>query len=343
MSRDYVDKRLREIVKDTKMRRSKGSPPVVGQEHPGRRRREIAPLAPAVQLPRMLVFGKHVYEWSEGLFGRQLAMESRCGELLDRLLGVLAAQPPYLHAVDASRYRALIPSFSRFQLEARVPDLPLRRLPVALHSWVEEVTQMSGRPLTPTLVLDTARFIEAHAYGRDFHTNGEHWEIRPLVEGWDDLQRYELNADRRLKGAITSGFAGLLVRVEVPRSAQIMDTRTKQPVAKEGGVVIEIERCHLSSGFGPEYGVHLEAVEGAPMRHDVAGEFSVLGGYWPGARVEDFMRTGMPDYRYHASLHQVYLPGRWIVATLEAEDRDAFPPTLRWRDVAVEELAQGIC
>jgi hypothetical protein len=209
--------------------------------------------------------------------------------------------------------------------------MPVQRLWVALHDWVGDALNADEGLLVPTFVLDAARFIEAHAYGRDFFVyGGDSWEIQPLAEGLENSRSDELDNDRRLKGEITSGLRGLLVRAEVPIGARIVNRRTKEQVVGPGSLFVQLERCHLSSGLGPDI-THLEIVEDAPMRHDVAEEFSFLGCFWPGSAVAELIEEG--ELKSAHRRQNLYMPGRLINAMLEAVDEDKYPPVLHWVDV----------
>jgi hypothetical protein len=119
----------------------------------------------------------------------------------------------------------------------------------------------------------------AHAFGRRFYSGLEErevWEIQPMV-GMEDRWSDNLNSDRGLKKDVTSGMKGMIVRIHIPPDGRMLDKRARQIVAGPGDAFIQIERCHLSSGFGPDYGMHLEALEDNSMRHDIAEEFRLLG------------------------------------------------------------------
>jgi hypothetical protein len=375
MSREYVEKRLREIeaarvskarspvnerpdqtaVSDgcagaqlsTEGQVAKQQPPndLGSKEHVVARRRtgryaegadtgKLVPQREAEpQIPRMHVSGRFVYECTSDRFNDSLTPKSSCSALIDRLLGVLAAKPAYLHPKDAVRYAALIRAFQRFEgVHGSVADLPVQRLWVALRDWVGDALNADEGLLVPTFVLDAARFIEAHAYGRDFFVyGGDSWEIKSLVEGLENSRSDELDSDKRLKGEITSGLRGLLVRAEVPTGARIVNRSTKEQVVGPGSLFVQLERCHLSSGLGPDI-THLEIVEDAPMRHDVAEEFSFLGCFWPGSAVAELIEEG--ELKSAHRRQNLYMPGRLINAMLEVV-HDKYPPVLRWVDIPV--------
>jgi hypothetical protein len=179
--------------------------------------------------------------------------------------------------------------------------------------------------------LDAARFIEAHARGRRFNLyEGESWEILPLARDLEAHPYGGLDGDKRMKSEITSGLRGAIARAEVPRGARLGNVRTKEIVAREGPIFVQIERCHLSSGLGTEI-IHLEIIEDAPMRHDVASEFSLLASFWPATAISQLLDKGDLTSSYRRQ--NLFVPGRWITATLEELDGDKYPPTLQWVEV----------
>ena len=150
------------------------------------------------------------------------------------------------------------------------------------------------------------------------------------MKGLENPRSDELGNDRRLKGEITSGIRGLLVRADVPAGARIVNRRTKEQVAGSGTLFVQLERCHLSSGLGPDV-THLEIVEDVPMRHDVAEEFSFLCCFWPGSAVAELINGGELKGTYRRE--NLYMPGRLINAPLEAVDENEYPRVLHWGDV----------
>lgn len=336
MSREYLEKRLREIAAEQTSKRRAGVIDRSRRTAAAARGERAAsatpvgegPLRKAVsQIPEMRVSGRFVYEASSEIFGKPLRSDRPCGMLFDRLLGVVAARPPYLHTSDAARYAALIQRLQSFVgFSGPVADLPLERLHGALSAWVNDAIRRDESLLMPSYVLDAARFVEAHAYGRDFGLyGGDTWEIKPLVEGLEGSSS-ELNTDRRLKSEITTGLRGTLVRLELPQGARVVSGRTKELIVSAGPVFAQVERCHLSSGLGPDT-VGLEIIEEVPMRHDVAEEFRIVGVFWPSAAVAELISEGGLKKTYRRQ--NLYVPGRFVNATLEPVD-DGPPEPLHW-------------
>jgi hypothetical protein len=166
-------------------------------------------------------------------------------------------------------------------------------------------------------MLDTGRFIEAHAWGREFHdqANGS-WEIKPLVEGMEDQRSRGLD-DAKLKKEVTSLFRGLLVCLQIPPGSRIKDARSGAIVADAGTAYFSIERCHLSTGLYDD--IDLEVEEDNPPKHDVSEEFRLRGKLWSKEAAEALLRTdrGFP-YEEHR-LPRLEVPGRWITAELTPE------------------------
>jgi hypothetical protein len=267
--------------------------------------------------------GHVLYEWS---FGTQpLTSRARCGQLLDRLLDVLDAKPPYLHPKERARYTVLLPKLKAFEVmgwsaeERSIPvaDLPLDRMHGALKSWLYSALRNGEGSLMPTFVLDAARFVEAHAWGRTFYpeVGDEIWEIAPLLTSrrkyWPDT----LNSDKGLKGRVTAGLRDLIVRFAMPRGSRLIDERMRQTLAGPNKGWAAVHRWHLSDGFFDE-GVSLDAVEDRPMQHDVDEEFKLRVSLRSKDAVAE--RASQP-YRtagWDEDRWALELPGRWITAAL---------------------------
>lgn len=341
MSREYVEKRLREIA-EAQARSSRRSPrtppasaasskksqvvpkPLTAQGPARASFNSSAPTAPLTPppLPRAHISARFVYECTRGIFAKPLRPENEVGEFLDLLLGVLEARPEYIHPADLPRYATLIRHFRAsvhrdWSEPTPVASLPLGRLGFALSEWVNSVLRESDDPLMPSFCLDAARFIEAHAHGREFSSQREQWGLVPMVSGVERSWTSDLHRDQQLKRGITSAVKGLIVRCAIPTGCRIFDKRGKVVVAESGEGYIEIVRCHLSQGFGVEYSEHLMVQEDAPGRHDIADEFRFLANYWPPASIGELRRGEACPYRYEADLHQVEIPARWMSAWLD--------------------------
>lgn len=354
MSREYVEKRLREIA-EARARSPAASaipsakPPTKSREssRPSAPRRAAArttvkkpPSAPAPppSLPRAHVSGRFVYECKRGIVADPFNLDSAVGEYLDLLLGMLEARPPYVHSSDIPRYGALVRRFRASMYDdwpdpTPVATLPLARLHLALNEWVNNGLRDATDPLLPSFCLDTARFIEAHAYGRFFYSQREHWQLLPVLSKAERHWQSELSRDQQLKRGITSAVKGLIVRCAIPPGCRIFDLRNKVAVAESGEAFVEIQRCHLSQGFGVEYSEHLVTEQDAPMRHDIAGEFRFLANYWPPLAIGQVRRGEACPYRYEADLHRVQIPGRWITAWLDFSSTQDSGSVPLWEDV----------
>ena len=219
--------------------------------------------------------------------------------------------------------------------------LTLQRLGIALEAWIYSALHHNSFSLMPTFLLDTARFVEAHAWGRSFYPgiDREQWEIRPLVGGMDDRQRYSMDHDTRLKREITSGMRGMIVRFRVPPDARLLEDGKEPVVAGPVDAFLAIERCHLSSG--PESNLwmrRLEVLEDHPMRHDIGEEFRLLGRLWRREAVEELVAGKTHEHR-HARSYKLEVPGRWITATLQKPSEADLPPS--WGDVPRWDVSQS--
>ena len=341
MSREYVEKRLREIAEAQARspQRSPAASPVPSAKPPRKSQELLRPSAPRraartpakrlsdapappPSLPRAHVSGRFVYECKRGIVADPFSRESPVGEFLDLLLGMLQARPAYVHPSDIPRYSALVRRFRGSMYHdgtdsTPVAILPLARLHLALNEWVNSVLREAADPLLPSFCLDTARFIEAHAYGRFFYSQREHWQLLPMTCRTERNGQSELSRDQQLKRAVTSAVKGLIVRCAIPSGCRIFDLRNKVAVAESAEAFVEIQRCHLSQGFGVDYSEHLVAEQDAPMRHDIADDFRFLANYWPPLCIGQLRRGEACPYRYEADLHRVQIPARWITAWLD--------------------------
>ena len=289
-----------------------------------------------------------MYECKRGIVAEPFSPESEVGEYLDLLCGVLEARPSYVHSSDLPRYAALVRRFQDSMYHdwrdpTPVATLPLARLQVALNEWVSSVLREATDPLMPSFCLDTARFIEAHAHGRFFFSDREYWELLPMVSDAGRNWQSELSRDQQLKRGITSAVKGLIVRCAIPPGSRIFDTRSKAVVTESGEAFVEIVRCHLSQGFGVDYGEHLVAQEEAPMRHDIADEFRFVANYWPPLYVGQLRRREACPYQREADFHRVQIPARWITAWLDSSSMPDSRSVPLWKAVpAWSELASSV-
>jgi hypothetical protein len=359
MSREYVEKRLREIAQAQARSHARRaltsraatpptkSPEVRGSSASSRRAHRSAepPPAPPAVLPEVHISARFVYECVRGIIAQPLDPERQVGEFLDLLLGALEARPAYVHPSDLPRYAALVRRFRASMYHdwkdpVPVASLPLVRLHVALNEWLRGVLREASDPLMPSFCLDAARFIEAHAHGRFFDAERENWELRPMVSNAGHHWEFEVSRDQRLKREITSAVKGQIVRCAIPQGFRIFDVRSQTVVAASGEAFVEIVRCHLSQGFGVDYGEHLVIQDETTLRHDIAEEFRFLANYWPPLYVGQLRRGEICAYQQEADLHRVQIPARWITGWLDYSRRPDSGSVPLWE--AVPTWAEGV-
>jgi hypothetical protein len=300
------------------------------RSHPAVVRRPVTPRgrtsssAAAAQLRSRSVDGRVIYEWSFG--AKRLTSRSHSGELLDRLLDVLDARPPYLHPKDRARYAVLLPKLKAFEVtegsdekERSLPvkDLPLERLRWALELWIGSALRAGEGSLIPTFVLDAARFVETHAWGRTFFPNvgDEIWEIAPLLAGRQKGWPGTLGSDSVLKKRVTAGLRDLIVRFTMPRGSRLIDARAQKTLAGPSKGWAAVHRCHLSASFSGDW-VSLNAVEDPPMRHDVDEELKLLVSLRSAEAVAESACQPCSTSVWEEDRWRLELPGRWITAAL---------------------------
>ena len=152
MSREYVEKRLRDIARESASNRDRSetrgvprrmkAPKTAGTETPATR---MSPPASKVDVeissapnipspPRMYVRGRFIYDFGALGHLESLTAQSPCGSFLDRVLGILSERPTYVHASDLGRHSALIRELRQFQVaewsSGRMQDVPVEELPL---------------------------------------------------------------------------------------------------------------------------------------------------------------------------------------------------------------------
>ena len=142
------------------------------------------------------------------------------GTFLDAFESIAKLEPPYLHATDWQRHFEIIQILKEFSVtefnrdaarhDVPIVGLPLDRLGNVLYRWVESITEsQTSHPLAATFALDTARVLDAHAYGdlsNYFDGGGDDpIELVAMVAG---KRPYEIYVDKQLKKTISQYTIG---------------------------------------------------------------------------------------------------------------------------------------
>ena len=184
------------------------------------------------QVPRVHISTRVVFDVGRERF----PIESPSGPFLETLIGVCYQRPPYIHDKDVVRYASLIDSLMQFKWQAEpwkhdspivgVPDVPLKRVGMAVKQWIMLFFGDEHHPLLATYALDTACCIAAHGEGKWFWPNrSQPAELPPMVDG--DFEFRCLN-NPGFKGDFTQRPVGrAIILAEVPDAgAVVLDGKT---------------------------------------------------------------------------------------------------------------------
>src|SRR4029453_16639504 len=178
----------------------------------------------------------------------------------------------------------------------------------------------TGDAMRASFVLDAARFIEAHAYGRTFHNQERPWRIEPLLEQFSD-KKIGMLEEATLKGDITRALTGTVAAIRVPPGCCIRDNETLISLVDcELTAYVTIERCHLTGDFGASI-QDSHAWEADPPQHDVSEEFRLRGKLLPVDMAEHLLQIGRYGCRWPKSLPVLNVPGRWITSYWTRQSR----------------------
>lgn len=97
-----------------------------------------------------------------------LSPDSQIAEVLDHLIGICFAEPPYLRAENLFRYVSMLHELKGFTVlhfagpgretrKVQVGELPINRLASAMKSWVQSYLHRDCHPMLPAHALDTSQ------------------------------------------------------------------------------------------------------------------------------------------------------------------------------------------
>jgi len=279
--------------------------------------------------------------------GKKLTCENTAGELIDQLIGICFAQPPYLRKADSMRYVSLLNELKVFeclvlspqsQSESLVNNISIRRLPFALEQWVNSYFGKAHHPMMPAYAMDTGRLIEFHVVG----SYQSEWELEEIVEAGKNV--WHLGTfESPFRKYFTTRFGGLRVLCQVPATEHSIDQqewiRTLQP---KDQFLVRIERCHLSAGWG---GSGFDVIcNDSDLDCDLMSEFCVTGELFvrqnAHAKSNDFAPNTFAVASEESELthkFSVSVPARWVTHAVTLRDREeVLLPVPRWNpdDVA---------
>jgi len=284
--------------------------------------------------------------------GEMLTPDNTSGELIDQLIGICYAEPPYLRKPDAMRHVSLLNELKAFEClvfapegkrKALLKDIPIRRLPSVLEQWVSSYFEKGHHPMMPAYAMDTGRLLEFHAAGYRYE-----WALEGIVEAGGKVWPSR-TFDSQFRKYFTTRFGGLRGLCQVPETEHSIDQpewiRTLKP---KDEFLVRIDRCHLSAGWG---GSGYDVIcNDSDLECDLmsefcfTGELSVRGNtdansstFAPGAFTVVSQET---DATHEFS---VSVPARWITHALIVGDAGLEPvPVPRWNPYDVGPISTKV-
>lgn len=269
-----------------------------------------------------------------------LTSDATSREIIDRLIGICFAEPPYLRRADAMRHVSLLNELKAFEClvlapqgksKALLKDLPIRRLPFVLEQWVGSYFEKTHHPMMPAYAMDTGRLLEFHVAGY-----GYEWALEAIVEA--GVKVWPTGTfDSQFRKYFTTRFGGLHVLCEVPETVHSIDQpewiRTLKPKDR---FLVRIERCHLSAGWGGSgYDVICNDFD---LECDLMSEFCFGGELFvrgnTGANSSTFAPDAFTVVSQESDATQKFsasVPARWITHALVWGDEGLEPLAVpRW-------------
>lgn len=269
-----------------------------------------------------------------------LTPDNTSGELIDQLIGICFAEPPYLRKADAMRHVSLLNELKAFEClvlapqgksKALLKDLPIRRLPFVLAQWVSPYFEKAHHPMMPAYAMDTGRLLEFHVAGYRYE-----WALEGIVDAGGKVWPSG-TFDSQFRKYFTTRFGGLRVLCQVPESEHSIDQpewiKTLKP---KDEFLVRIDRCHLSAGWGGSG--HVVTCNDSDLECDLMSEFCFTGelsvrgntdakssAFAPGSFTV-VSREADATHNFSASV-----PARWITHALTWGDEGLVPvPVPRW-------------
>ena len=291
-----------------------------------------------------------VYQSAPCRSGKKLSSENTADELIDQVIGICFAEPPYLRKSDTMRYVSLLNELKAFEFidfssqtthRSRAKDIPIRHLPAVLESWVNHYFGEAYHPMMPEYALDTGRLIE-------FHVEGSHqfgWDLKPIVESSEGAWRTDI-FDTSFRKYFTTRFRGLRFLCQVPETGySVNQPKYLMTLRPDDKFLIRIERCHLSLGW--RGGGYDTICEDADLECDLMSEFSFDGELFVRETAKTIFDRFAPNTFIAVARESeatekfsVSVPARWIThAVIRPEGEDVLLPVPQWDPEDVDAIS----
>lgn len=244
---------------------------------------------------------------------------TQCGEVIDRLLTIIACKAEYLSEWECGWLAVML-----IALKEHVPQRhykvsgagkPVSKQPISLigaclEDWISSHDNQAVRTLS-SFALATAEFVKAHVLGHPARDRIHKWEIQGMVDSGKPRQALVgsfgfLDSPRFKKYAITSEVYGI-VAAKVPEHHSVEFVRKSLGPLKAGDhFYFEIERCHLSKGL---YEGSFFTIKGKPEGIRLHKNFEFRGKLLCS---DDETSVEMPLTAFVPRGYEGYLPASWI-------------------------------
>jgi hypothetical protein len=210
------------------------------------------------------------YVSRETVFSPRLPLQKSCkaGHFLDALLRIVVDESAeYVPCRHRQWLTAMLCDLADATVTdgwpsraSKVADLPLDRLAVGAHEWVEAICrEAEAMPILPYFALATAEFVAAHYEGDTFYSaEDEHCRIEGFIAESPRRRSFDFLRDSSFKREFTQFAGHATILAEVPAGARIYQPSTKQELGPGTQLAFVIERCPLSSGVSDYASIRFE-------------------------------------------------------------------------------------
>lgn len=236
---------------------------------------------------------------------RKLTVKSRCGDIIDMVIGFCLSGPECLEEVDAHRYASLLhdlkefelPRYARNESSPAAKDQALTMLGLVLEEWVFSQFGEGRSGILPHYALATADLILKLLQGH-WKMEPERWEFESLIREENfsklSLRSFDVSFKRRFTELSHHEFAA-----RVPTGVSV-SYRGEVFYSAGNEFFFEVKRCHLSQSINDFSMFNVEGV--IPQRFNLMDDFLLRGS------ILIFNEHGQPIRQW-----PFHLPPNWII------------------------------